>query len=169
MGASRYLVDPSGVTRHIKRRFCIDPAGGVARLIKKRYDIDASGVARLTFLYGDSFTMVAGAGLNGKGAVSEIGFASGAFGSLTPTTLGDGKLLLSLWDLTSDSVRTFRVGTTSDPGQAYLASLTANGQTLLGASATYTWVAASAYGQWTWTVSSQFVAGTTYPIMIIRS
>ncbi len=162
-----YAVDSGGTSRAAKRLFAVD-SGGTSRLIKRGFVIDSGGTARLFFQAADQLTMVAGEGTNVHGAVIEIGYAPG-FGSLSPAVLGDGKTVVTLDDVTTTVTRQIQIsGFSADPGIGYLYSLTGNGLTLLGASATYSYSGGLAGWEWSIASGSEFAVGQTYPIQIVR-
>lgn len=95
-------------------------------------------------------------------------------GSGTNLTSPDGHTLNSLVDTTqTDGVdgATFSIsGFTSDPGQGYFGSLTANGNTQNASAATYSY--SSGVATWVWNLSGStanmfgFVSGDTYPCVM---
>ena len=95
-------------------------------------------------------------------------------GSGTGLTAPDGHVLNELVDTTqTDDIdgSTFAVsGFTSDPGQAYFVSITANGNTHYASDATYSY--SSGIATWVWNLSGStadmfgFVSGDTYPVTV---
>lgn len=84
----------------------------------------------------------------------------------------NGTTVYEVFDNASTVLAIFGVsGLTADPGQASLGSVTVNGVTLTGASATtYTYYASSGHAQWQWTGSTfNLVAGTVYNGSIVRN
>jgi hypothetical protein len=114
---------------------------------------------------GETSTMVAGT----QGTVGTGGFSRGLFGSMSPAATANGHTYLSLLDKWAGgkqqaySFSNFSVGGfASDPGAAWLTSVTAVGTTFTGAAATYSY--ASGAATWTWTGSANgfgFNDGTT--------
>lgn len=172
MGANRYMVDSGGTMRHIKKRFVVD-ASGITRQIKKRYIIDSGGTARLTFLYGNYFSIVAGSdsSFSGYQAVS-----APLYGSISPSSmLNDGKVintLISGGSAPAPLILTIG-GFASNPGSSYVTSLTIDGVTLLGSSATFTYpytAQGTTVALWQWAGAvTPFVSGDSYAGTLITS
>lgn len=139
---------------------------GTWREIIEEY-VNDSGTWRLVHAGGDAFSLTAG---------SAIGFygysASPSIGSISPTTLGDGKTLAQMVDVdpaVKDHILQIS-GFSSDPGSSYLISAAANGTTLLAAAASYGYNSGSGTAVWTWTNQSfGFVDGNNYTVVIRRT
>jgi hypothetical protein len=157
-----YVVDSGNVTRKLKTLWVVD-SGAVSRRIKKLWVIDSGNVARLVFTGQDDLSLVAGT------AGGSSGYVLSGFGSLIPTTLGDGKTVNSLFSSdTSPFPLTFVVtGFSSDPTSAYLTDIVVNGVTLLASAAVYAYSGGQA--QWAWASGARMFSGTTYPIVVQRS
>jgi len=78
-----------------------------------------------------------------------------AFGSYSPTGLSGGKTVFHLYDVgiipTTDVASLKVSGFSSDPGQSWTASVTCNGITKTGVSATYSYTSGSA--TWSWSTN----------------
>jgi YD repeat-containing protein len=106
--------------------------------------------ASFTTAASDTVTMTQGTYVSGP--ITLDGFNSGQFGSVSPSTLTGGKTILQLMDAYNGPpfiyTQLIISGFTSDPGQSWLTSVTANGVTRSGASAAYSYANGSA--QWDW-------------------
>ncbi len=135
-------------------------------------DLSAPSVVTATTAHGaDTPTMVAGATSNRQN--ESIGYQSGVFGSMSPATTSTGLQYDYLIDLTTIHVGTSAYfalkGLTADPGSAWLTSISANGITVQGTGATYSYDASVGIAVWVWTATSfGFVPGSTYPCTIVH-
>lgn len=104
-----------------------------------------------------------------------IGYALSGIGSLAPTVISGGLSLVSITDnyfvpskvATQPTYQSSSIavsGFTSDPGQGWLLSVSANSVTRTGASASYTY--SGGIATWRWTSPFQFSNGVSYPITI---
>ena len=115
----------------------------------------ASAAAFTTLLTTDSTTMTIAIVNTGFGL--DAGFNQGSYGSMSPTSMVDGKSYSQWWDSSVGS--TFALsGFTSNPGQSFLISATCLSVTKTGASATYSY----ANGIATWVWSSLFGFNSTH-------
>lgn len=94
-----------------------------------------------------------------------IGYASG-FGSITGASLDGTHSIITLEDNAAPITTLIVNGFASDPGSTWLTSMTINGITRTGASATYSHGSGTA--QWTWGSTLSLVNGTAYPGSIIH-
>jgi len=82
------------------------------------------------------------------------GYSSGAYGSYSPTSLGGGISVVTLYELAVNGTpnsTTFRItGFTSNPGVSYLLHLTCNGVTVAGGHATRTYDSSTGTVTYTW-------------------
>lgn len=106
-----------------------------------------------------------------EGEFPFIGYIEGGAGSLTPDTLSDGRQVVGLGELDSASIYLEIVGFPSNPGATYIETMTINGATYYGSSATFS---ASGAGetwscQWTWPKQNDLTIGTTYPVAVAHS
>lgn len=89
------------------------------------------------------------------GGIAYRGFASGAtsFGSLGSASTSDGYTVVSVYDYRDNSTPEYIAvcaisGFGTDPGQAYLYDVTANGTTKTGSTAAYTYSTGTAIWEW---------------------
>ncbi len=82
---------------------------------------------------------------------STAGFASGAYGSYSPTGLTGGHSVADLWDIGGPCIEesSFSAsGFSADPGSSWLSSVTCNGVTNTGATGTFSYF--NGVATWTW-------------------
>lgn len=121
------------------------------------------GTWTLVFFSGLEATLTAGQ----SGGGANIGFrTTSGFGSLSPQTMEDGRVVRSLYWSSADSVLLEIDGFSSDPGATYLGSVEISSfGTLNQSSALYSYGAGAA--SWTWSfVGQPFVNGFVYTIII---
>lgn len=163
--AARTFAD---ATHQDKRIFFFDPAGPV-RAAKRIFLFDSSATARLIFSGADNLSMVNGT------AANAVGYVRSAFGSLTPSILGDGTLVneLTVANSLSPTPHECILLISGYPGtitSVYLTSLQLDGLTpLLASSATFSGGGAGASAQWTWTGVLFLTVGATIPVAITRT
>lgn len=168
MSARTLIVDAGGTTRQTKRWALVD-AGGTTRLAKRVFLVDAGGTSRLIFSGADNLSMVNGT------AANAVGYVRSAFGSLTPSILGDGTLVneLTVANSLSPTPHECILLISGYPGtitSVYLTSLQLDGLTpLLASSATFSGGGAGASAQWTWTGVLFLTVGATIPVAITRT
>lgn len=163
MSAKTYPVDAGGTARLTKTAWAID-SGSVARKAKKIWMIDSGGTPRLVFLAANAFTIVAGAAtFTGYNNVTVP-----TFGSISPSgTLNDGRVIQVLrTNFTGDLLLQIS-GFASDPGAAYVQSLTILGATNVGTAAVHTYSAGSATWDWSSGAPSAFINGSSYPGVLV--
>jgi hypothetical protein len=82
------------------------------------------------------------------------GYSNGSYGSYSPTGLGGGKTVITVYDLTSNGSivnSTLRItGFTSNPGVSYLNSATCNGVIVNGGHATRTYDSGTGTVTYSW-------------------
>jgi hypothetical protein len=166
MSARTLQSDSGGVTRQSKR-IPLEDSGGVTRIIKRILASDAGGVTRLVFTGADFLTLVtASAPVGGSN-----GYEQGGFGSLTPTTLGDGSTVTAI----AASVTTpfaLQLSITGYPGtitSSYLTSLSLNGNVFLQSSASFSGGGAGGTALWTWNPGFHFSASETVAVVLQRN
>jgi YD repeat-containing protein len=97
------------------------------------------------------------------GVTSFFGLLSGSAGSISPAALTGGKTVTNFYDRKQSGVfaetKVGISGFTSDPGPAWLVSVTAKGQTRNAASASYTYSGGQAF--WTWSAPANSAIGFT--------
>ena len=166
MSAKTYVVDSGGTTRFLKRVYIVD-SGNVTRKVKRIWAVDNTNTARLVFTGADYLTLIAGV------TFGETGYTQGGFGSLTPSVLGDGSTVTSLFTTpTTPPQQELFFVITGYPGtvtSSYLTSLTINGATMPATAATFSGGGAGSQAEWTWTPSTALVGGTTYPVVVQRT
>jgi hypothetical protein len=166
MSSLTYIVDSTSTTRKVKKLFVVD-SGSVTRRIKKGWIIDSSSVARLIFTSADFLTLVtAGAPVAGSN-----GYIQSSFGSLTPTTLGDGS---TVTELAASVTTPFPLNLTirGYPGtitSAYLTSLTLNAATFLATSATFSGGSPGGSAVWNWASGFHFSTSETVAVVLQRT
>ena len=166
MTARTLIVDSGGTTRQAKRMFIVD-SGSVSRLVKRIFVVDSGSVSRLVFTGADLLTLVtASAPVGGSN-----GYEQGGFGSLTPTTLGDGSTVTAI----VASVTTpfaLQLSITGYPGtitSSYLTSLTLNTAVFLQSSASFGGGGAGGTAIWTWNPGFHFSASETVAVVLQRN
>lgn len=172
MTARTLVVDSGGTTRQIKRWAVVD-SGGITRLLKRAFIVDAGGVSRLIFSAADDLSMLVGSG----GAGGSNGYINGAFGTLTPNTLGDGSVVqeMAVAEMGSATPHQLVFSINGYPGtivEAYLTSLSINSAVYLPGDANFTSFSGGAPGgtaQWIWQNAGIPTNGATIPIIVIRS
>ncbi len=93
-------------------------------------------------------------------------------GSLSPSSTADGNAFKGFVDgygcggFGCSYTSTLTIAFASNPGAGWLKSVSANGVTKTGASATYSYTSGS--GIWTWSTQFGFVNGNAYPVTIVR-
>lgn len=160
----------AGSAQRIRKIFA-DDSGGVVRKIKKMYASDSGGVTRLVFIADDELSMLVGTGANSNG------YASGGFGTLTPSTLGDGAVIdeITFTNHSAPVSGNALLFLNSYPGTitaAYLTSITVGGVTLTPSDVNFTGFSGGAPGgsaQWTWSGAGFPTPGTTIPVVIVRT
>jgi hypothetical protein len=166
MAARTFIIDSGGNTRFVKRWFAID-SGGVTRLAKRVFVFDSGGTARLVFTGADFLTLVtASAPVAGSN-----GYIQSSFGSLTPTTLGDGS---AVTEIAASVTGAFPLNLTirGYPGtivSAYLTSLTLNAAVFLATSATFSGGGAGGSAVWSWASGFHFSTSETVAVVIQRT
>jgi hypothetical protein len=170
MSARTLIVDSGGTTRQTKRWALVD-SGGTTRLAKRVFLVDSGGTPRLIFSGADNLSMLVGT------AANDNGYVNGAFGVLTPNTLGDGSIVQELAVATHLAPTPFQlVFTISNyPGtitQAYLTSLTINASLVAPGDPNYTGFTGGTPGgtaQWIWQNQGVPIVGNTIPIVVTRT
>ena len=133
----------------------------------------------------DSGTLTAGSVSAGNGCMlgsvpvpyNNVGFHSGGPGSYSPTGLTGGKTVVGILDFSASQLPICpRIpyvevgGFSSNPSIGWLTSVTCNGVTKTGSSATYTYTTSSGVATWTWSASLfGFIAGHVYSCTIVHS
>ena len=166
MPARTFVVDSGGTSRFIKRWFAID-SGGVARLAKRVFVFDSGGVARLVFTGADFLTLItASAPVGGSN-----GYIQGGFGSLTPTTLGDGSTVTEIAaSVTSPFPLNLTIrGYPGTIGSSYLTSLSLNAALFTAASASFSGGTPGGSAVWTWASGFHFGASQTIAVILQRT
>ena len=166
MPARTFVVDSGGTSRFIKRWFAID-SGGVARLAKRVFVFDSGGVARLVFTGADFLTLVtASAPVGGSN-----GYIQGGFGSLTPTTLGDGSTVTEIAaSVTSPFPLNLTIrGYPGTIGSSYLTSLSLNAALFTAASASFSGGTPGGSAVWTWASGFHFSVSETVAVILQRT
>jgi len=103
-----------------------------------------------------------------------IGYDAGVDGLYSPSVLTGGKGVIELEDIVSGATCAvfdlFTVsGFLSNPGQSWLTSVTCNGITLNGSSASYSYTSISGQAQWSWNTKFGFSSGSNYSCTITHS
>jgi hypothetical protein len=157
-----------------KRIFVFDPtAGGTVRQGKRIFLFDAGDTARLIFSAADTLSMIVGTG----GAGGNNGYILGGFGSLTPTTLGDGTSVteLAVSNMGSSTPHVMILALQGYPGTitaSYLTSLQINTGSLFTPSTPGFSFAGGAPGgsaNFTWTGAPFLTNGATDVVTITRT
>jgi hypothetical protein len=162
------LSDAGGVTRVTKKVFVSD-SGAVVRKIKKIWVSDSGAISRLVYKSQDTLVMITGSVGNTNG------YSIGAFGTMTPDTLGDGatvtQLAVSNNSAPTPGILLFDIDTY--PGtitSSYLTSLQVGATTYLPAAATFTGGGIGGSAQWKWTGATVFGGGGgSITVIVIRS
>ncbi len=128
----------------------------------------------------DTLTMTAGTTTTANGLDTYTGFESGKIGSITPAKTSDGYPIAVLDNYSICSglkghpcaqYSNLQVsGFQANPGQGWLSSLAANGKTLTGASASYSYSAGTA--SWNWVGTSyvfNFLSGDKYTVVLVHN
>lgn len=106
-----------------------------------------------------------GAILTPGSGLGNVGYASGAFGSLSDDTLSDGKTIYALVDFSGNSLLQIS-GFSSDPGYNYIDNITANGSTFSTGLASYSYDSGFGIASWQWASSFGFVDSVPVPASI---
>jgi hypothetical protein len=166
MSARTLIVDSGGTTRQAKRMFIVD-SGSVSRLVKRIFVVDSGSVSRLVFTGADYLTLVtAGAPVAGSN-----GYIQGGFGSLTPTTLGDGSTVTEIAaSVTSPFPLNLTIrGYPGTIGSSYLTSLSLNAALFTAASASFSGGTPGGSAVWTWASGFHFGASQTIAVILQRT
>ncbi len=96
---------------------------------------------------------------------ASTGYLASSYGSVSPSSLTDGKSLTIISDDSFNGNCAVRVsGFSSDPGAGYINYVAANGVSKLRTDASYSYSGGAA--TWVWTGSFGFTNGGTYPVVI---
>jgi hypothetical protein len=147
-------------------------SSGTARQAKRIF-LFSSGTARLVFSAADTLSMIVGTG----GAGGNNGYILGGFGSLTPTTLGDGTSVteLAVSNMGSSTPHVMILALQGYPGTitaSYLTSLQINTGSLFTPSTPGFSFAGGAPGgsaNFTWTGAPFLTNGATDVVTITRT
>lgn len=169
--AARTLASVAGTGEQMKRILISDPSGPAIRQAKRIFLSDSGGTARLIFSGADNLSMLVGT------AANDNGYVNGAFGVLTPNTLGDGSIVQEMAVATHLAPTPFQlVFTISNyPGtitQTYLTSLTINASLVAPGDPNYTGFTGGTPGgtaQWIWQNQGVPIVGNTIPIIVVRT
>lgn len=161
MAARGFKVDSGGTSRLARRIFKVD-SGGTSRLIRRHFRVDSGGTSRLVFTaaYG---TLSLGRGTDG---ISQFGYNSAFFGTLTPDSYTDGSAVsrtvsVLVWDGSTVGLTMSAAGVPNT--DATFSSLGLDSTTLLRSAATYDGAASGGTRtRWTWTDS--FSGGVTVTV-----
>jgi hypothetical protein len=112
-----------------------------------------------------------------SGPTNAIGYVNGGFGSLTPTTLGDGSTVneLAIGANMSPSPNQLVFQITGYPGtitQSYLTSIAYQSTSVAPGDSNFTSFSGGGPGgtaQWIWQFAGIPTVGTTVPVLVIRT
>ena len=164
---ARTLISDSGAVTRQAKRLIIEDSGSVARIVKRLFISDSGAVSRLVFTGADFLTLItAGAPVAGSN-----GYIQGGFGSLTPTTLGDGATVTEIAaSVTTPFALNLTIqGYAGTIASSYLTSLMLNATTFLATSASFAGGGAGGSASWTWNPGFHFTASETVAVVLQRN
>jgi hypothetical protein len=164
---ARTLISDSGGTTRQEKRIAIEDSGSVTRIAKRILASDSGGTSRLVFTGADFLTLISAS----APVAGSNGYIQSGFGSLTPTTLGDGS---TVTEIAASVTTPFPLNLTirGYPGtivSAYLTSLTLNAATFLATSASFSGGGAGASAVWMWASGFHFGASQTVAVVLQRT
>lgn len=164
---ARTLISDSGAIVRQAKRLIIEDSGSVARVVKRLFISDSGAVARLVFTGADFLTLVTAAAPVG----GSNGYIQGGFGSLTPTTLGDGSTVTEIAaSVTSPFPLNLTIrGYPGTIGSSYLTSLSLNAALFTAASASFSGGTPGGSAVWTWASGFHFGASQTIAVILQRT
>ncbi len=153
-------INDGGVWRAIREVYVND--NGTWRSVLEVY-VNDSGNWRTVFQRYDEITLTAGTDS------LTVGFISGSFGSVSPSTLGDGRAINRIANDASEPRFQLHIsGFSSDPGADYLEKIEINGLTLQASAASYAFGGGIAGWDWIGT-SASLANGGSYPTKVYRA
>jgi hypothetical protein len=162
---ARTLISDSGAVIRQAKRILISDSTATVRVVKRLFISDSGAVARLVFTGADFLALIAGS------AGGSNGYTQSAFGSLTPSTLGDGSTVTELASAaTFPHNMIFQItGYSGTITSGYLTSLAINASVFLATSASFSGGSSGGSASWTWNPGFGFSNGSSYSITVQRT